>query len=440
MTQIRTDIAVVGAGVAGLAAACALSGAGFKVVLVHRGPAPVRDAYKVPVGPFDRRVYAISPESAGLLADVGAWDALAAGRLAPVYDMRVYPRAGLGVGDADELHLSAWEAHADALAWIIEQDNLQHALSVSLPKKVREVTAGLDGIDWTDDGRAVIARLDDGSRVRASLLVGADGASSAVRAHAGMPRVGGAYDHHAIVAHLLTARGHRDTAWQWFGEHGVLALLPLADSALDAAHTAGAFAAAAGGAGPFVSEGTHGRAVSLVWSTGPDRAGALLADGAEALSRSVQAVVGDLLGEMRVIGEPAAFPLARRWVPDPVAERLVLVGDAAHQMHPLAGQGLNVGLGDVGDLAAVLGQARASFAGSGFDPGQPLLLRRYRRRRAEPVAAMLTVTDGLKALFGPRAAGVPGLPLRLLRDAGWRAFARQGLLRRQVLRYTTRQP
>ncbi|MEZ5651491.1 MAG: FAD-dependent monooxygenase [Burkholderiaceae bacterium] len=423
MTQIRTDIVVVGAGVAGLTAAASLAGAGFKVVLVHRGPAIAGLASAPLAGPFDPRVYAISPENAGLLRSVGAWQALVAARVAPVYDMRVFPRAGLAPGHVDELHLSAYEGRTESLAWIIEQDNLLRALAAAMPGRVRETTGEIAGIAWSQDGRSVTVDLEDGQRVRAALLVGADGARSAVRAHAGIAVQGDAYDHHAVVAHLHCEAGHRDTAWQWFGDHGVLALLPLPDSA---------------DVGPPAADPVSGRMVSIVWSTAPGRARSLVEGGAQALGEAVAEVAGGLLGEMRPISDPIAFPLARRWASSPIGERLVLIGDAAHVMHPLAGQGLNVGLGDVLDLTEVLAQARGRFSGSGFDPGQALLLRRHRRRRAEPVGSMLALTDGLQRLFGPATASPAALPLRAVRDAGWRLFARQALLRRQLTRAATR--
>lgn len=440
MSAIRTDIAVAGAGVAGLAAAAALAGAGFKVALVHRGPplsaqggqpappVPVQGAPTPAFEAYDDRVYAISPESRALLESVGAWDRLDPSRVAPVYDMRVYPAPATQKRplSRDELHLSAYEARADALAWIIEQRQLQRALAASLPRRVREVVGEVSGLQWQPDGRAVVLQLADGTALRSALLVGADGAGSAVRAHAGIALQGRSYDQRAVVAHLRCERGHRDTAWQWFGPHGVLALLPMPEwpglpaDAVDA-------------------DPVQGRIVSLVWSTSPERAQALLDGTPDVLAASIGEVTGHALGGLHSLTKPRAFDLARRWAVSPIGDRVVLVGDAAHVMHPLAGQGLNVGLGDVASLAAVLGEARTGFVGSGFDPGHALLLRRHRRRRAEPVAAMLALTDALQRLFGPGAQAPAALAMRLVRDAGWRFIASQPLLRRQLSRYATRQ-
>ena len=226
------------------------------------------------------------------------------------------------------------------------------------------------------------------------VIVGADGASSWVRQAAGIVAEPKSYGQTAVVANFACQLAHHGRAYQWFRDDGgVLAWLPL-----------------------------PGRRISMVWSAPDTLAQALLAESNEALTSRVADAGGQTLGELECITPVAGFPLRFLRVPTPVALRLALVGDAAHGVHPLAGQGVNLGFGDAQMLAAVLAER-----GPVTDAGAPILLERYARRRAEPVLAMQAVTDGLARLFGP-----PTPWLKSLRNAGISAVDRLPLLKRAL--------
>lgn len=385
------DVVVVGRGPVGAAAALALAQSGCRVAILGEA-APADD------GGWDPRIYALSPGSRALLARVKVWDALDAARIAPVYDMRIYPSLA---EDAPELHFDAYEARVEALAWIVEGRNLAatfaRALSFSsvvcVPGQLAQMT--------TDAPEGARLTLADGVTVRAKLVVGADGAASPVRQLSGLAHVERPYPQTAVVANFETGLPHRDGAWQWFGEHGILALLPL-----------------------------PGQRCGIVWSAPHALAAELRALPAQALAERVEQVSRGTLGRLVPLTPAESFPLRRIDVASMIARRVALVGDAAHVVHPLAGQGMNLGFADVSALVAVLA-GRERFR----DLADPLLLRRYERARKEAVASMRLATDGLQRLFDAdtvRALGPFGAPMARLRDAGWRAVAASGWLRRRL--------
>ncbi len=377
------DVLIAGAGLVGLALAPALADAGLAVALLDRAPVVVAEPDPET---WDTRIYAISPGSAAYLRALGAWQALAPDRIAPIESMRVAGDAG------GTLEFSAWDLGERALAWIVEERALRAAL-VPLVHAAGVTTiapCALAGLTFTaDEGRL---ELDGGRVVTARLVVGADGARSWVRAAAGIPASPKPYGQTAVVANFACERPHHGRAHQWFRpDGGILAWLPL-----------------------------PGRRISIVWSAPEPLAEELMAQDVATLAERVAAAGGNALGGFACITPPAAFPLQFLRLPAVIAHRLALVGDAAHGVHPLAGQGVNLGFGDAEALAAVL-RARGPVA----DPGAPLLLERYARRREEPVRAMQTVTDSLARLFG---IGAPWI--RSARNYGMTAVDRLPLAKR----------
>ena len=385
----RYDVIVAGAGLVGLALAPALARSGLSVALVDRAPiaAPEPDP-----ATWDPRVYAISPASATFLRALGAWQRLPADRVAPIEAMRVAGDAGA------TLSFSAFDLGERALAWIAEERALRAALLPGVFEAGVTVVGGAPfvGLVWSaDEAQLTLAPDAEGERrLSARLMVGADGLRSWVRAAAGIVAEPRPYGQTAVVANFTCALAHHGIARQWFRPDGsVLAWLPL-----------------------------PGRRISIVWSAPGALADELLALPPAALAERVAAAGERVLGEFAPLTAPAGFPLALLRLPATIAHRLALVGDAAHGVHPLAGQGVNLGFGDALALAQVLA-ARGPVA----DPGTPVLLDRYARRRAEPVLAMQAVTDGLARLFGPSAPW-----LSALRNAGMTAVDRLPLLKRAL--------
>jgi ubiquinone biosynthesis UbiH/UbiF/VisC/COQ6 family hydroxylase len=401
---MRVDVAVIGRGAVGVATALGFARAGRSVAVV--GP---ERAVILPEPGADNRVFALSSHSRRLLETLGVWQAIPPERLAAVTDMRVQPEGGRIDRSLD---FSAYEARADALAWIVENSALNHALAQALGfSSIRRVDAALSTL--TCGPRDPFARLqfDDGRSLEARLVVGADGARSSVRE---LARIGSRwrdYPQRALVANFDGEWPHRGIAWQWFGEHGILALLPLAR-------------------GP---QGEH--RYSIVWSAPLALADQLQMLPPDALAARVEAVSAGVAGRLRLISRVESHPLRLGRVESLIAPRLALVGDAAHGIHPLAGQGMNLGFGDVVDLLAALATAD--------DPGARLILRRYERARAEPVLSMQALTDGLQRLFDPQ--GLEGWqpfdrPIRALRDLGWDVIARSDWLRNRLIEQAAGRP
>lgn len=370
-SSLNADVAIVGAGVVGLACALGAAQAGLRVALI--GPAPAAQAASS-TAPFDARIYALSAGTQQLLQRLRVWPQIDAARLQPVARMRVFGDAG------DELSFDAYGAAVERLATIAEERELLRVLSMACGfagniTRVERVFAGVQ-----IDADAAHVSLDDGSRLRCALLVGADGAESAVRAAAGINTQSHAYQQSGVVANFAAAQPHRGVAYQWFTEEGVVALLPLPSSSPDQ------------------------HFVSLVWSAPVALAEQLLQLAPVELAQRVAERTQQMLGALTPAGAAHAFPLRRLQVDRLALPRVALVGDAAHVVHPLAGQGLNLGLQDVSELLRVLG-AREAFR----DLGDLSLLRRYERARAEPIQLMRFTTDGLARLFAAQQPAVKGL-------------------------------
>ena len=384
-TAERRDVLIAGAGLVGLSLAAALARTGLSVVLLDRAAAVTS-----PSDPdsWDARVYAISPGSAAFLSRIGAWQALPCERIEAIESMRIYGDAGAA------LQFSAYEMGERALAWIVEERALRAALLPAVHVPGIDVVTGAPfaSLAWSADEATLT--LADGRRFAARLVVGADGVNSWVRHAAGIIAEPKPYGQQGVVANFEADLSHHGCARQWFRDDGsVLAWLPL-----------------------------PGRRISIVWSAPDALATELVALAPEALAARVAEAGERALGDLRPITPAAAFALSSLRLPTSIAHRMALVGDAAHGVHPLAGQGVNLGFGDAQALASVL-----AARGPIDDAGAPILLERFARRRAEPVLAMHAVTDGLVRLFGPRAPW-----LRTLRNAGLSAVDRLPMLKRAL--------
>jgi len=378
------DAVVLGAGPVGLALAAALAREGLAVALVDRTAVTAFDGGGDGQD-WDARVYAISPGSAEFLRGLGVWQRLPIERLTAIETMDVYG------DDSGRIAFSAYELGERALAWIVEHRELVSALTETVRTSQRvDVLAPCEpaSIGWQADVAELC--LADGRRISAALVVGADGLRSWARAQAGIEREPRAYGQTAVVANFATEHAHRGCAFQWFlAERGVLAWLPL-----------------------------PGKRISIVWSAPEALARELAALDAAELSERVASAGGSALGRLESITAATTFPLSFLRLPSIVAHRFALAGDAAHGVHPLAGQGVNLGFGDAAALATVLG-ARGPVG----DAGAGILLERYARKRALPVLAMQIVTDGLVRLF--RAPS-----LQMLRNRGMLAVGSLSPLRR----------
>ena len=382
----KQKILVCGSGIAGLAITLGLARQGFEVELL--GPPAPRPA--LGVDDYHPRVYALSLASRRLLESLGVWQMMESRRVTPVEAMEVHGDA------AGMVMLHAWQATQETLAWIVESGEMERVLQQALQ---------VYGVRWWQEkfthleGR--VACTESGRRLPFDLLVGADGARSPVRKAAGIFHDSRPYGDTGVVAHLDAELPHQNIAVQWFTGDSILALLPMPDTA-------------------------DGHQVSMVWSL-PERAAAdLMAMDAQAradvLETRLAAASGGRFGRLSLRSTPFAFPLflERSGM---VAPNVALVSDAAHRVHPLAGQGLNLGLGDVQELLRILSDKEHYRS-----VGDERVLRRYRRARAQPILAMSVATDGLHRLFASQAA-----PVVAMRNLGMQVVDRLPMVKRFLI-------
>jgi 2-octaprenyl-6-methoxyphenol hydroxylase len=381
MSVERYQVVLVGAGLVGSAAALALGRQGLRVALIERQPPPVPD------DAWDTRIYAISPASQRFLERLGAWQRMDAGRIQPVFRMDV-------AGDTSGMvRLDAYQAGVSHLAAIIESGRLQHALWQAIEAD-GNVALHCPATVESLAGRGAFTRLTltDGKVLEADLIVGADGAASRIREWAGLASTLTPYGQSGVVANFECGRPHRGTAFQWFFEGDIMAWLPL-----------------------------PGNRMSMVWSTGTEHADEWVAQEATTLAEKIQAAGHDRLGALHLLTPAAAFPLRLIRVEAAVAPGVALIGDAAHGVHPLAGQGVNLGFGDAEVLAEVLAQHRRASC------GDLRVLQAYARQRAEPVQRMQALTHGLHHLFADERAA-------WLRNAGMSVIDRLPPLKAALVR------
>ncbi|MES2832485.1 MAG: FAD-dependent monooxygenase [Pseudomonadota bacterium] len=385
---IQNDICIIGNGAIGKAAALGLAQTGASVTLIDTKQsaqtlaAPSFSAAPEPTAPvnsWDARVYALNPLARTLLTKLKVWNALDTSRVTPVEAMVV---KGDDIARSAEVSFDAYSAREEALAWIVEDSNLSKALDAALnfASNIRLVRATISSTAVDDAG--ITVELADSAHVRAALLVGADGAHSWVRSQAGIDLDYRTYGQHAVVANFSTTLPHHGTAYQWFTHsEGIVALLPLS-----------------------------GHRVSLVWSA-PDSLAELLAgDSLDALATRLTALSDGVLGTLAPLasGVIKSIPLSMIRPHAIIASRVALVGDAAHVIHPLAGQGMNLGFGDVDALMRAVANR-----GPHRDCGDPRILSRYSRERKENILLAHLATDGLQRLFATDIE-----PIRMARNIG----------------------
>jgi 2-polyprenyl-6-methoxyphenol hydroxylase-like FAD-dependent oxidoreductase len=370
----RFDVAVRGGGIVGQTLALLLAQARLRVALV----APIK-----PAGLADVRAYALNAASRELVRKVRAWPEAHASD-APAAPAVVTPVGGMAVygDDGGEVHFDAQRTGQEALTWIVDVPALEHRLAQAV-----QFQSGIE-------------RMTEAPK--AALTVICEGRRSTTREELGLEFEAHPYPHKALAARLQCALPHGGVARQWFKNGEIMALLPL--------------------------EGAEGHTVALVWSVESAKADRLTGESPEALAQLVQERCGAVLGHMQVLSPVQAWSLelarARRWITRTAQGGVALAGDAAHAMHPLAGQGLNVGLGDAAELARVLSE-REFWR----EPGDLKLLRRYERARQADVSAMGWATDGLFGLFAQSDGRV-----QALRNWGMSGVDRLGPLKHWLAR------
>lgn len=352
----RLDVVVVGGGVVGATCALTLAGLGLDVALVE-GREPVRWAPQTP----DLRVYAFAPDNADLLQRCGVWGAVRDAHAQPYRRMRVWDSAGGG-----EVRFDSDALGRDQLGWIIENNLLVDRLWSALPAAGVHLhcPARVEAIEQDESG--VRLRLEDGTRLDARLAVAADGADSTLRELAGLQVTAHDYQQRGVVAFVDTGLPNQATAWQRFLPTGPLAFLPFGESRS-----------------------------SIVWTLPNAEADRVLALDEDDFNRELGSAFESRLGDVRVVSKRAAFPLRRQLAEAYVSGKVVLMGDAAHVVHPLAGQGVNLGLRDVARLHATLGNAVAR----GVDWSAPHRLARWARECRSENAAAAYAFEGINRFF-----------------------------------------
>ena len=388
-TPAVADIMIVGGGMVGTALALGLAQQGWHVVLVEASPlAKLQTAAQPATGvdDFEPRVSAISMASQRVLEGLGAWAEVAAGRHCPYQAMAVWDAEGTG-----RIEFDAAEMRAEALGTIVENRHVVRALFNALEASPATIISGAKVAGWLaqgpdgEGGDAPGICLEDGQHLRARLVVAADGAQSRLRQLVGLPTREWDYDQQAIVATVRSKQLHQYTARQSFSRTGPLAFLPLQ------------------------ADNGDENFCSIVWSQDTLEARRLMALDDAAFNAELERAIELPVDSIEAISRRFAFPLRQRHAMDYTAPGFALVGDAAHSIHPLAGQGANLGYGDVAVLLEELKRARKL----GLNPGEALVLGRYQRRRKSENLTMMAAMEGLKQLFGRDE-----LPLRWLRNQG----------------------
>ena len=352
----RIDVAVVGGGEVGSACALALSRQGLEVALVEAAEPPAWAA-----SARDLRVYAFAPDNAALLDGLDVWRGVREARAQTYRRMRVWDAGG-----GDELVFDADALGRAELGWIVEHGLLADRLWRALPAAGVELHCPVRLRACTQEDAGVRLELDGGGRINARLAVAADGADSSLRTLLGIDVDARDYRQRGLVCYVSSERPHEDTAWQRFLPGGPLALLPFADGDC-----------------------------SIVWSLPEDEAARIRALDDDAFARELDIASDVRLGALRPSSPRAAFPLRRQLARDYLRGRVLLLGDAAHVVHPLAGQGVNLGLRDVAALARLVERAQARRA----DFTAPQQLQRWARQRRSENAVSAHAFEAIHRLY-----------------------------------------
>ncbi len=400
------DIAIIGGGMAGLALAASLKHTALRIALVEGRGLPelaVEPLLAFPpatdVGEYDARVSALTPASIELLSDVGAWRYIETARHQAFQTMHVWD----AMGTAD-MQFSADEVGAELLGCIVENSvtldalyrTLKRAgnLDIFCPRTLVALRTNADA------GAVQQLDLDDGCTLHAQLVVAADGGNSQVRQLAEFDSRHWSYQQKAVVATVRTSKPHQNTAWQRFLPEGPLAFLPLGDP--------------------------DKRLSSIVWSADTEVAESILERGDQSFRQSLERAFESRLGAIEETSRRYCFPLQQNHATDYVKPGIALIGDAAHVIHPLAGQGVNLGFKDVRILSQEILRAREA----GVSMGDELFLQRYQRRRKSDNLAMMAAVETFKRLFGSRL-----LPLIWLRNEGMRRVSGITPLKKRIVRH-----
>jgi ubiquinone biosynthesis UbiH/UbiF/VisC/COQ6 family hydroxylase len=392
---MHTDVCVIGNGAIGKTVALGLAQAGHRVSLLCQAPSSAK--LESGSAEWDLRVYALNTIARNLLTSLKVWDALDASRVAPVAGMVVNGDGARG----GKLEFDAYGAHADALAWIVEDRNLNQALDAALRFASNVTLVSGRAVRLCADGQQALVELEGGDSLTASLVVGADGAHSWVRNQCEIGIDYRPYDQRAVVSNFSCEHPHQGQAFQWFtATDGIVALLPL-----------------------------PGNRVSLVWSAPELLATTLMQESVAQLAARLNALPGQPFGQLQPLLPEAkqAIPLALIRAHQLVGPRVALVGDAAHVVHPLAGHGMNLGFSDVVALLDTL-----AGAATRRDCGDARVLARYARSRAEDVLLMQLATDGLQRLFSAQFE-----PLRIVRNLGLNLLNQFPQIKRRLMAHAS---
>lgn len=387
--HVQSDVCIIGDGAIGKAAALGFAQAGLKVTLLSPASAQAPAA----TDDWDVRVYAVNHIAHALLSSVKVWEALDASRVAPV-DAMVVNGDGAAAG---ELAFDAYGARVGALAWIVEDRNLNQALDAALKFASNVNVVRGRAIALQTNETAANVQLANGDTLSAELVVGADGGQSWVRSQCNIDFDYRPYGQRAIVSNFACEQPHHDVAYQWFSAaEGIIALLPL-----------------------------PGQRVSLVWSAPDALADILLRESLTQIAARLTQLAGAKLGSLLPLQPEAvkSFPLSLLRPHAITAPRVALIGDAAHVVHPLAGHGMNLGFADVAGLIKAV-----SERGPHRDSGDARVLSRYARSRKEDILLMQVTTDGLARLFGTDLE-----PLRVVRNFGLNLVNQLPVLKRRLI-------